>query len=297
VAVLAIAGFFVGRANAPSTSKTVTTASHRAVASGDITLDAPTSWKRNASAPSIPGLRLTKSVALAPTTTGTSGGVVAGHAAVAWPSFVPSAFRKAVGTKALRNPERVKLGSLDAFRYRNLKPRGFGSTVTAYAVPQQKTEVVVACYGSATLLSTCDGVAASLKLAGAKPYPLAPSRSYAAALNGVIRTLNNARRKGLAALSGASTQAAQGSAASAVQAAYASAARKLRRTRTTAYIRPANARIVAALSRTQSAYGRLAAAAKSGDRSAYDAARKVIRSDEAAVRAEVRALRDLGFTP
>jgi hypothetical protein len=288
-------GFFVGHANAPSTSKTVTTASQRTVSAGDMSLAAPTSWTRSGASPSIPGLKLANVVALAPTATSSSGGLVAGNASPSWPTFLPAAFRKAVGDAAIRNPQLVRLGGLDAFRYENLKPRGFAQVVTAYAVPQHKAETVIACYGTAKVRSTCEDVAASMKLSNATSYSLDPSKRYAAAVNSTMRTLNNSRRKGAKALSAASTQSQQATAASSIRAAYATAARRLNRTRTSAFIAPANKQIVAALNRTRSAYGRLAAAARSGDRAAYDKARSLVRTDEATLNAKVQTLRRLGF--
>ena len=297
IVALAAAGFFAGRGNAPSHVKKITAATQRSVKRGDVSLSAPVTWRRLTSAPSIPGLKLTNTIALAPMATGDSAGSLVGNVAAAWPTFLPASFRSAVGERAVRRHEIVRLGDLSAFRYSRLSPRGFHGVVTVYAVPQPKRATIVACYGSASAsaLAKCDSIAASLKLANAKPYPLDPSPHYAAVLNGALTTLKAARRKGLVALAAAKTQAAQATAAGTIAAAYGRAARTLRGAKPTAYIRPANLRILAALTRTQTSYTRLQSAARTGDSGRYESARRLIRANEAAVRSEVNGLTRLGF--
>lgn len=297
VLLLGAVGFFVGRSNAPAHRRTVTYATARLVQSGDVTVSAPLAWRKQVSAPTIPGLSLRSPLALAPSADPHSGGLVAGTVARSWPTFLPASFRSAVGESGVRRRTIVRLGELSAFRYLRLKPRGFDGIVTLYVVPQAGIATIVACYGtaSAPALSKCDSIAASLKLANAQRYELVPSTRYAAVLNGAMRRLQAARKDGLRTLAAATTQKQQAAAAGAIAAAYSRAALASRRDSPTEYIRPAHVRILAALRAAQSSYSLLAQAARSGSRSRYDAARRRIRAREAQLRAELARLRTLGF--
>jgi serine/threonine-protein kinase len=292
---IAAIGFFVGRSNAPVHSRTLAT--HRTVRSGDLSLSAPIAWHRQGTAPALPGLKLSSPLALVPANDPTSGGFVAGEAVRSWPSFLPPAFRRLVGKSALRRREIVRLGDLSAFRYARLSPRGFEGVVTLYTVPQPDTAWIVACYGraSAPIPANCDTIAASLKLAGAKPYPVGVSADYAGAVNTAIKKLNAARRQGLRRLASASTQKGQAAAAGAISRTYTLAVRRITRAAPTAFIRPAHERILAALRAVRSSYSRLAQAAQAGSRTRYGSARTLIRAREAALSRELARLRTLGF--
>jgi hypothetical protein len=168
--------------------------------------------------------------------------------------------------------------------------------MTVYAIPQSKSEWVAACWGaSGAPPKQCEDVAASLSVAGAKDYDLAPSPTYAAKVRGAVSTLGSARKRGLAALSKGSTQKAQGTAAGQVAAAYSTFARRVAAAGPTPYAAPANGRIVAAARSTQRAYAALAAAAAAGSRGRYDAARTLVRKREAELRAAVSQLAQLGY--
>jgi hypothetical protein len=295
--VLAAVGFFAGHASAPAKKKTVTTPTHHTVRSGDISLSAPASWQRQATAPTIPGLKLTDAIALGPGARPGSSGSVVGHAAAAWPTYLPAGFRKAVGQHAVAQHELVHLGNLSAFRYAGVRPRGFDGVVTVYTVPQAKSSTIVACYarGASSAPGSCDSVAASLQLANAKPFSLDPSPKYAATLNRSFTTLNSSRRRGLATLARAKTQSQQATAASALAAAYARAARTLRGASASPYVRTAHVGVVSALKQTQAAYSRLAAAARSGNSTAYAAARQQIRARESALKRALALMGRLGY--
>ena len=62
--------------------------------------------------------------------------------------------------------ETVRLGRLEAFRYSNLRPKGFAGELTLYTVPTTGGVATVACTGRAqgTPLSDCEDVAGSLKV-------------------------------------------------------------------------------------------------------------------------------------
>jgi hypothetical protein len=297
VAALAVIGFFLGRGSAPENRRTVTDATERAATSGDISVSAPIAWRKESTPPTIPGLKLGSALALVPTGSAASGGFVAGTVPRSWPTFLPSSFRRAIGQAAVQRKTVVRLGELSAFRYSGLKPRGFDGTLTVYAVPQARSETVVACYGTgeAAPPRQCDQIAASLQWGTAKDYPLAPSPQYAQAVRRAIQRLDTARSRGLRSLRDASTQKQQAAAATGIAKAYATLATRLKAAEPTAYARPTHLRIVAAARRVQPAYAALASAASKGDTAGYEAARALIRSREAQLRAAVAELKLLGF--
>jgi serine/threonine protein kinase len=297
VAALAVIGFFLGRGSAPERHRTVTDATQRAATSGDISVSAPITWRKESTPPTIPGLKLGSALALVPTGNAGSGGFVAGTVPRSWPTFLPSSFRRAIGQAAVQRRSVVRLGDLSAFRYSGLKPRGFDGTLTVYAVPQARSETVVACYGTggAAPPRQCDQIAASLQLGTAKDYPLAPSPQYAQTVRRAIQRLDTARSRGLRALGNASTQKQQAAAATGIAKAYGTLTSRLKAAEPTAYVRPAQLTIVAAARRVEPAYAALARAASKGDSGGYEAARAVIRSREAQLRAAVAKLKQLGF--
>ena len=289
---LAVAGFVGGSHSAPDKQRTVVDRSQRNVKTGALGVAAPVSWKQ-ASAPSIPGLRLGNGLSVAPSE---AGGLTAGTVRRAWPTFLPASFRKAIGAAAVKRRQLVKIGGLSAYRYPNVAPKGYAGSMTVYAIPQGKSEWIAACWGaSGAPPEQCEDVAASLSVDGAKDYDLAPSAAYASKIRGAVAALEGARKGGLAAVSKASTQKAQSTAVRQVAAAYASFAKRLAAAGPPPYASPAHARIVSAARSTQRAYAALAGAAAAGSRGRYDAARALVRKREAQLRATLAGLAQLGY--
>jgi serine/threonine protein kinase len=289
---LAVAGFVGGSHSAPDKQTTVVDKSQRNVKSGALAVAVPVSWKR-ASAPSIPGLRLGNGLSVAPSG---AGGLTAGTVGRAWPTFLPAPFRKAIGAAAVTRGQLVKIGGLSAYRYANVKPKGYAGSMTVYAVPQAKSEWIAACWGaSGAPPKECEDVAASLSVDGAKDYDLAPSAAYAAKIRGAVSALDGARKRGLAALSKGSSQKAQSTSARQVASAYATFARRLAAAGPPAYASPVHARIVSAAGSTQRAYAALAGAAAAGSQGRYDAARALVRKREAQLRTALAGLAQLGY--
>jgi serine/threonine protein kinase len=289
---LAVAGFVGGTHTASETQKTVVDQSQRDVRSGALAVEAPVSWKK-ASAPSLPGLSLRSELSVAPSA---AGGLTAGAVKRSYPTFLPASLRKEIGSRAVQRRQIVKIGGLSAYRYSNVKPKGYKGSMTLYAIPQSKSEWLAACWGAgAGPPKQCEDVAASLSVAGAKDYELAPSSGYARKVRRAVSSLDDARKRGLTVLSKASTQKAQGTAANQVAAAYSTFAKRVAAAGPTAYASPANGRIVAAAHSTQRAYGALAAAAAAGNRGRYNAARTLVRKREAQLRAALSELAQLGY--
>jgi hypothetical protein len=291
---LAAGGFFLGHGRSrerPAAPRSTSRVMH----SGPMALAVPAAWHTTA-AISISGLALTEPIAVSPSSDATSGGMVAGRVPTTWPSFLPAAFRHRIRS-GVPPHDIVRLGQLDAFRYARLQLRASSGVFTVYAVPQAKTTSLIVCRAAAgsPLLDRCAGIAASLQLAGASPYPLVPSRSYVRTLNGTMSRLLRARRQGLKSIGTAKTRTAEASAAARIAAAYQKASKRIRSEAPTAFLRPAHQRIAAVLQQVVNAYSALASAAQSGNRSRYDRLRNLVILREAALARELARLKALGF--
>ncbi len=296
VAGLAVAAFVGGKSSAPEKQKTVVDQTRREATAGDVAVTTPVSWQKQTRAPRIPGLRLANGLTVAPSG-GKGGGLTAATTRKAWPTFLPASFRKSIGPAAVKRRQLVRIGGLSAYRYANVKPKGYDGSLTVYAVPQSRSELLVACYGSGgDPPAQCDDVAASLQLQGGTDYDLAPSAGYAATLKRAVGSLNGARARGLGALGRAATQKTQAAAASRVAAAYAAFVKQLGGAAPTAYAKPAHTRIVADARASQRGYTTLGSAASAGSAGRYDAARKLVRAREAELRGALNELGELGYS-
>jgi serine/threonine protein kinase len=297
-ALLAIvAGFLIGSSRGEEEAEAGTT---RTVSAGTRSLAVPADWQRLQEIPTVLRTQLGRPLAFGQQGQLGSGGLVTGTAEAAAPTFVPSTTRAALPANALDSRQRVQLGELEAFRYTNLVPSGYDGTLTLYTVPQANQVTLLGCYlntgAPQSILRRCDEIVASLDLEGGTPFTLAPTAAYAATLNGTIGTLTNQRRAALNRLAQAKSAAAQASAADAVAASYGTAKTRLQKEAVTPYTRAANAAVVAALARAQSAYAQLARDARRGSRARYDASRREVTRSQTQLQTALDGLRDLGFS-
>jgi hypothetical protein len=300
--VAAVAGFFSGRATssekhaAPSPSPSASLASARA---GAVALRFPTTWRRVAQEPGIPGVGFGTPLLLAPAGHVGDAGLVVGTTAASSPTYLPKPLLGLVDADTVQRREIVRLGAFEAFRYRNLRPVGFGRTLVLYPVPVNDT-TTVACFATPSLerafLPVCEGIAATIRIRGASPVSLLPSRRYAAFLNGVLGKLNTRRQEGLHSLRTAKTRRLQAGAAGEIARAYAGAAGRVARAPVTPLVREANSAIAAATSRVGAAYRRLASAARRGRTHPYQAASRLILGGESRLRNALSSLAAYGYS-
>jgi hypothetical protein len=295
VAVLAaVAGFLLGGGSGGSSATFGDSAS-----AGYVELSFPTGWQRLASAPTIPGLTFSQSLALAPikgVASGATAQLLAGEVDASGPSLLPAAFTAALNGAPPR-PEPVRVGTLEAYRYSGLSVRGLTGRLVLYVVPTTSGVVTVACLGStATVPVQCAQIAATLKLNGATAFALGPSPRYAAALGRTFGALHSALAAGTADLRAASSAAAQAAAAQRIAAAYRSAASALTQLSVSPAVRSIDASIAGSLATLGRDYAALAAAAGAGDEGAYERAQRRIGSDGPHAASALAALRQAGYT-
>ena len=293
-ALAVVGGLLAGRSGSGEGG----TALPNSASAGNLGLSFPAGWKRVTAEPGIRGLDFADPIVLAPATP-PGARLVAGSVNAGGPTLLPPSFLRLLPDQPARD-DAVRLGRLEAYRYKALQPRGQEQPLTLYTSPTTSGVATVACVPGggegAAFLADCERVAGSLELAGAKPYPLGPSEQFARLLTRTFRSLDAASAAGSRRLRAARTPSAQASAAGDLSDAYASASRTLARAELSPADRPAGAALAAALDRTGDAYGRAAAAARRGDRGAYAAARRAVRRSGAATQRALRALEELGYT-
>ncbi len=125
----------------------------------------------------------------------------------------------------------MKLGDLNAWRYRDLKPEGFDQSLTMYVVPTTEGVATVACAAPAAkaeaFLPDCEGAATSLVLTTGDAYPLGPDEDYLEALDNTIGQAQQRPRPAHPALRRARTGPGQARAAGSLRDSYNAAAKSL----------------------------------------------------------------------
>jgi serine/threonine protein kinase len=214
------------------------------------------------------------------------------------PTFLPDALLDRLDGRR-PNAQVVRLGDLDAYRYRDLRPRGLDGRLTAFAVPTADGASLVACTvpasGGGSFLETCERSAATLRLPGKDPIRLSTSRAYAGTLRTTMHELNSARASGLERLRAADGARGRARAADTIGDAYSRARRALSEATPGPGAQLANSRLVSRLQRSAAEWRALAAAARGGNRTAYNRARDDIARAESSFRGELAGLRALGF--
>jgi hypothetical protein len=287
VLLAALAGVLIGHS-----SQAEPAAPPQKVSGAKLGFTAPAGWRR-VSAPAVPGLDLDGAVAVAdPETPGAT--IVAGIADGSGSRLLPSAFERRL-PDAPKTDDPVKLGRLQAYRYRKLAPRG-GPPLTVYASPLARDGVAtVACLGPATD-EDCDRAASTLALrSDLKPRPLGPARAYGAAVGSAIDRLGRERRDAQRALSRAKTSKGQAPRAKDVAAAYDKSANALEKAPAGPLEARANASLRTALLRARDAYRDLSSAAAKRRKADYSDARRQARRADDDARQAVAELDALGY--
>ena len=286
LAVVVAAGFLIGRGGGDSNDPPAAAAADSSVTTGPLKLSFPDSWQQAAKAPEIPKLRLANPLAVSERGGQAASALVAGTTNAKGPALLPEAFLKSLRSVPPRD-DAVKIGALEALRYRNLQPKGYGRDLTLYVAPTTAGVVTVACTSSASdadaFLPSCERVAGNLELVAGKPLALGPDERYLATLNRTIDRLNANRRRDLRKLREATKPAAQAKAAEALARDYRQAQASLRGRSVSPAVAIASASVRDALAKTAAAYGRLADAARGGSKAGYRAAGSDIRAGERAL--------------
>ena len=150
IVIAAIAGLLIGKGSGGSDESTPT--ADNVNTAGALELSYPDGWQRTDSPPEIPGLRLQSPIALAQDG-GAGDALQAGTTRATGPSLLPGTFLRTLGEEPPRD-DAVRLGELDAYRYRNLRPEGFDGPLTLYVAPTTAGVATVACSATAASAET-----------------------------------------------------------------------------------------------------------------------------------------------
>jgi len=254
----------------------------RVALAGQLAVSYPSSWERLDRPTDVPGLALDDPIALAPKGDDRGGGLLAGRVRGSVSALISRA--ESGANQAAGRPQPVRLGTLEAYRYTGLNPPAFDRSLTLYVVPTTAGVTAVVCFSepfaARAFMPECERVATTLRLTGSRPVPVVLSRKLAEALDATVTRLNSARTTGARRLAAARTPAGQARIAAGLARAYERARRSLLIARGTT-ADPRSDGILAAIKASQTGYGRLAAAGRRRDLTAYDAARELIRRAEA----------------
>jgi tRNA A-37 threonylcarbamoyl transferase component Bud32 len=291
-AVLAAGGFLLGDSGTSGSGLANT-----AVA-GHLQLGYPSSWRSTSALAPIAGITFSEPVRLAAAQPGA--GVTAGEVpSAAGPTLLPAPLRARL-EGGLAPGEPVRLGALQALRFNALHQRGASVALTIYAVPSSAGVATVACsYPSSaagSFTAECARVAATLRLSGARAYPLGPSDEYARAVSGALARLSSAAARPAAQLRAAGGATAQATAAARLSAAYARAERELVALEVSPLVREAHHAIVSGLAALARGYADASAAARRGDTSSYGRARSALAGAARPLEDGLRSLGTLGYT-
>jgi hypothetical protein len=283
--VLALAAFLIGRSGGEASSGTT--------AVGDLRLELPGGWARSATVPGIPGLQLSDTSAFSPEAKSPATTLVAGTSNGTGKTLLPASFERTLSHPP-RTDDPVRLGDVEAYRYRNLRPSGFADPVTLFVVPTPDRVATIACVNRRAT-AACENVAASLSLADDDALSLHGREAYADAVNPALSRLSSDRSKGRRALAQAKSKRGQAAAAGDVGAAYATAAKALGKAPPGPAEQPTTDLLVRKARELDRDYDELGSAARKNRTAAYRAATKKIKADENAFARGLRDLRDLGY--
>ena len=275
---LAVVGFLVGKGGGGESQPEGTTSAQ----SGAIAITYPSSWERVDQVPELPGFEFTNPIVVGPKGQADNR-LVTGLVDASGPTLLPAAFVKALGADPNRT-DTVRLGDLQAYRYRNLDPSNFNPALTLYAVPTDKGIATIACQAdpatATRFMPECERAASTLKLEGAQPYDLGPGREYVDTVNGTLDKLQSARTRQVAALKSAKTPAQQAKAAGNIARAYDGAAKTLSKAPVSPQVASVNDAIVAALNDASDAWTKVADGADAADADDYNAGERAVKKAE-----------------
>ena len=296
VVIAAVVGFLAGSGGddgATAGGKPTAAASN-----ADVEALFPSGWTKASGAPEIPGMTLSEPVAMKPPEAKGAQSVVLGQVKEGADNstLLPAGFLEALGLDAGEVPPReavqLSRSKLQAYRYKNLRPRGLDDPVTIFAAPTSAGVATLACVDPG---ADCEAIADTFKLNAGTAFPVGPSKDYAAGLGKALGGLNKKVKSGRGKLRSAKTPKAQAAAAAGLASAYKATSKAVAGLKVSPADSAANAQLAAALKETGAAYGKLDAAARSGNKRAYAKARTAVQQGEQAVAGALRGLEAAGY--
>jgi hypothetical protein len=277
VLAAAAGGYFASR---PSDEPDSNTAS-----AGAVQVELPAGWSPGAEGPRVRGLEFLRPAA-APAA-GRGGELLVGRLPGLRGSVYPADVARQVAPRPPQ-PQPVRLAAYEALRFEGLRPRR-GQSLTLFVVPTDTGTLAAACLAGPAQRE-CERAVGSLRLEGALPSGLAAGRAFGARLERELRRLNDRRAALGRRLRRAGRPGGQSEIAGRLARAHEVARQAVERAPTPPAVVAASREVRSRLAGVQGSYSRLARAARRGNRTAFEAARRTVAQREAAL---ARALREL----
>lgn len=294
VLLVTATGFFVGRV-----AKTPRTADppQSLATSRNLELRVPANWLRIQPNVALPRLGLSEPIVITADRPRGAGVIAGVSTATGAALLAPSTLRRL--ERRPRQDVAERLGTLDAYRYLDLKIRGFAGRLTLFVAPTSIGVVTLACFtpeaDSLRFPRSCRSVAQSVRLLRGHSYPLGPSTAYQRSLKAVLAGLNIARGRHRAALKAAHSHHGQAAIADRLGTDFAVAHARAQDLDVSPRELGAHRQILRALTSTSRAYARLAAAARQESPTHFERAAKHVVRAERRVKTALRSLSRLGY--
>lgn len=305
--VAVIAGYLLGdRHTSAPRREAQQPARAQVLSDAGMLLEYPLGWSRTSRPQSFAGLTLSQPVTLAPSGSG-GGGLLGGRLRAGEASLLPSAFLATLA--APPRTEVVSLASTSAYRYADLRPRGYAGSLTLYVLAGsiEAGPQLIACYAAASTASAaltasaastlraCEAIADGVTTLGGASASIAPEAAYARTLAALLAGLEAQRASLRGRLARSPSAAGVEGPAQSLASAFDGAASSLAGVEAPRGAVAAQQALEGALRQTGQDYAALAAAARAGSLSAYDLARADVEASEADVDKALRSFSLLGY--
>jgi hypothetical protein len=212
-------------------------------------------------------------------------------------NLLPSTFTAALQSAPSTN-DPVRLGDAAAYRYRGLSATGVASSLTLLVAPSTAGVIGIACLPPETrasvFLASCEAVADTLSLAGAKALGLGPNPAYGRSLSTALSSLRDAESISRS-LASAQTRAGQALLSRRLAQVELTGAAKLATAKPGPDARTLNTDLIKALRTAGNGYASMADAASRGQSKLYSSSRAMVSRGLADIRRQLAALQALGY--
>ena len=297
-AVALLTGVFVAMGREPATPF-VSPPESIGAASRALAVSHPSNWQSVRKPPGLQGLPLRDGLVLVPrpgVEAEPASRFVAGVLDRTGPGLLPAAFSRRLpsGTR----PEAVRIGGLEAYRYRDIPLAEDRIRTTLYAIPTTDGVAALVCLAPRfrdELRGQCEAIATTLELRRAQAVPLGPNVEYGRRLNAVLAKADAGRSRYRSSLARARGAAGQSRRADDLARVFTVAAARLADGGPEAGTAPAHRAILRGLRRVARSYASLSRAADAKSRGRYARARRRVMAHEKALRRTLKSLRDAGY--
>jgi hypothetical protein len=254
---VAVIGFLAGHHRTAPAAEAPARVAYQA----GIALEYPSTWRRTAASPAIPGLALSRTLLLAPGGEARRAGLLSGELRAGEAAPLPTRMLSLL--HGLPRTEIVDFLDVQAYRYSRVRLAGYDGSLELYVIPNPAgAPTALACYAAphhASDLAQCQQIVARLTPIGRSRYDLEPDAAYARRLGAAVGALDGERLALRRQMGAKETPAAVSRLARTMSARMATAAAAIRTLPRPSAAAPAQAALAGSVDRARDAYAALAA--------------------------------------